>query len=65
MQELQSPMKYQLWACANSWCQMCRYQQYKAALEELDSDLASNSSLPTVYQWESPIDGPIVRCVPA
>ena len=29
-----------------------RYQQFKGALEKLDSKLAGNSSLPIVYQWE-------------
>ena len=41
---------------------VCRYQQFKAALEKLDSSLAGNSSLPIVHQWEHQMDGPRVKC---
>ena len=39
----------------------CRYQQFKGALEKLDSKLASNSSLPIVYMWEHPMSGPVTK----
>ena len=52
----------QLCASADSREQTCRYQQFTAALEKLDSKLASKSSLPTVYQWERPMSGPTMRC---
>ena len=42
-----------------------RYQQFKAALEKLDSSLAGNSSLPIVHQWEHQMDGPRMRCASA
>ena len=40
---------------------MYRYQQFKAALEKLDSSLAGNSSLPIVHQWEHQMDGPRMK----
>jgi hypothetical protein len=43
------------------WHDSCRYQQFKAALEKLDSKLAGNSSLPIVYQWQSPMSGPVTK----
>ena len=39
----------------------CRYQQFKGALEKLDSKLAGNSSLPIVYQWEHQMTGPVLK----
>ena len=42
----------------------CRYQQFKGALEKLDSKLASSSSLPIVYMWEHPMSGPVTKCAP-
>ena len=39
----------------------CRYQQFKGALEKLDSKLAGNSSLPIVYQWEHQMAGPVMK----
>ncbi len=39
-----------------------RYQQFKAALEKLDSSLAGNSSLPIVHQWEHQMVGPRMKC---
>ena len=38
-----------------------RYQQFKGALEKLDSKLAGNSSLPIVYQWEHQMAGPVMK----
>jgi len=40
---------------------MYRYQQFKGALEKLGSRLASNSSLPIVYQWEHQMSGPVMK----
>ena len=49
---------------SDQWRLRCRYQQFKGALEKLDSKLASNSSLPIVYMWEHPMSGPVTKCAP-
>ena len=41
---------------------VCRYKEFKAALEGLDPKRQSHSPLPIIYQWQAPIAGAGTKC---
>lgn len=41
---------------------MCRYEEFKAALEGLDPKRQSHSPLPIIYQWQAPIAAAGTKC---
>ena len=41
---------------------VCRYKEFKAALESLDPKRQSHSPLPIIYQWQAPIAGAGTKC---